>query len=564
MSVVDDLCRIAGDKEKPSYQRRRAVQEMAGLPSTDVLGSLVALLSDDDRYLRRDVVAALVQMRGATVVPVLIQALKDADDCIRGDAARALGDCGDDRAVKPLEDLREDSYYLVRDAAKSALSRIKEGLTKTVEASRNTGIVPDDGSAHSAAEESTTRESEIESAVTRHDAVVSTTLRPPEISFESIPEGFSWEQSRRMQLFFGDDVGEIQSFYEQLRDEQTRLTELEDRLSNISMQLSLQRADKEDDLAGLDETLSSAESSLRKLERELFRTKKKKISLENRLRSFLYRLARVVWPNKREKIVQQIAELENKKCEIARAMAKKEDELRSAQRQHDDLLHPLKTLQEHVDEVTAEKDVLTLTIHTANSEIGDRVVSVLRMLKAQDLKDRLKQLCLLASDTDFLAICATGLTRGLFASATITVKVDAVRDALADASASLEVSVAALGKAIASGFEVTSSAKRAAVQLKGSVGFEEESSFFGGYSGASGSASGSGSGEGMYSVEEIRWEAPDQLTGNVASFTEASASVGEKTAELEALTARKSAYERCIVDYAHLIRTELELDFGKE
>lgn len=156
------------------------------------------------------------------------------------------------------------------------------------------------------------------------------------------------------------------------------------------------------------------------------------------------------------------------------------------------------------------------------------------------------------------------VTRGLFASAAITVKVEAVRDALADASASLEVSVDALGKAIASGFEVTSSAKRAAVRLKGSVGFKEESSLFGGYSGASGSASGSGSGEGMYSVEEITWEAPDQLTGNVASFTEASASVGEKTAELEALTARKSACERCIVDYAHLIRTELELDFGTE
>jgi hypothetical protein len=562
MPETEDPIKIACDKEASSYQRRRGVKEMAKLPVADVLDALGALLSDEDMYLRREVITSLAQLPAASVVPVLIKALEDTDDYIRRDAARVLGEIGDSRAVKPLQALLKDDSHLIRSIAKTGLALVeqrqsKEGESAVPEIAPSTDLT----SAEETAEERTTDTSSLEQAITTGKVLTAARPYPAETAVVTIPRGYSWQQGRRFQLFFTDDVTSVQALYDQLSNDQSRLLELEHSLASISRQLSLQRADKDDDLAELDEVISTTESTLGKLERELSRTRDNKTSEEAKLQSFWYRLIGFVWPSKKENISQQIATLEDKTCELGKSIETDLKELADAQQRHDELSDPIKTLQANVEELTTEKDALIASIRIADSEIDGQIVHMIRTLLPEHLRQRIGQLGPHVSNPSFLATCAAGLTSNLVKTASITSKIDTLRVDLKEASASLQMSLDNLGGGIASGFEVRSSDKRASVRLTGSVSFKQEHTFFGGYSGASGTASGSGSGEGHYTVEEIAWEAPGELRENVTAFAEASVLLGEKTAELEAMTARRSAHERSISDYAHLIRTELERDF---
>jgi len=563
MPESNDPVEIALDQETTSYDRRRAVREMAALPADVVVGPLGTLLADEDRYLRREVVASLARLASAGSVPVLIEALKDADDYVQRDAARALGEIGDSRAVQPLEALLDDDFYAVRDAAKTALTNIERQLPEQTETP--TAADPqsaDDDDTDVTVEQMPGDVLPVEPAapvVPR--PVPDVAARPAEVATTATPDGFSWGQARRMQLFFGDEATGVQAAYEQLHGGQGRLFELEHGLRDISTKLSLQRADKEDDLTELDETISSSETGLRKLERELARTAGDKISRQNRLKSFWYGLLCMLLPSKKRDLTREISLLGNRIRELGDQIAERREELNNAQQQHDELSDPIRTLKDRVDELTTEKDALTTSIRAANGEIDDRVLRIIRALPPQELEHRVGGLRTLASNVEFFGTCAANLLRSLVELADAEEKVETTRRDLEEASRSSHESLAGLGATITSGFELSSVDRRTSVRLEGSVYFKEDSSFFGGYSGASGSASGSGSGEGIYTVDEVAWQPPVELGDRVGVFAEASASLGEKTAELEALTARQTACRRSIADYANLVRTELERDF---
>jgi len=567
MPESNDPVKIALDQQTASYDRRRAVREMAALPADVVVGPLGTLLADEDRYLRREVVASLAQLSSAEAVPVLVEALKDADDYVQRDAARALGEIGDSRAVQPLEALLDDDFYAVRDAAKTALTNIERQLpeqTETPTAADPQSTDADDTDV--AVEQMSGDVLPVEPAATAPAApaprpVPDEAARPAEVAVTAIPDRFSWGQARRMQLFFGDEASDVQAAYEQLHGGQGRLFELEQGLHDVSMKLSLQRADKEDDLTELDETISSSETGLRKLERELARAAGDKISRQNRLKSFWYGLLCMLLPSKKRGLTREITLLGNRIRELGDQIAERREELNNAQQQHDELSDPIRTLKDRVDELTTEKDALTTSIRTANGEIDDRVLRIIRALPPQELEHRVEGLRTLASNVEFFGTCAANLLRSLVELADAEQKVETTRRDLEEASRSLHESLAGLGATITSGFELSSLDRRTSVRLEGSVNFREDSSFFGGYSGASGSASGSGSGEGIYTVDEVAWQPPVELGDRVGVFAEASASLGEKTAEFEAQIARQAACRRSIADYANLVRTELERDF---
>ena len=70
------------------------------------------------------------KLQYAQAVPVLIDALNHENHSVRGTAANALGNIGDQRAVKPLEDASNDIFRDIMSEASNALLTIYRAWEK--------------------------------------------------------------------------------------------------------------------------------------------------------------------------------------------------------------------------------------------------------------------------------------------------------------------------------------------------------------------------------------------------------------------------------------------------
>jgi HEAT repeat protein len=105
--------------------RKTAAESLGKIKDVTAVEGLALALKDESVDVRKKVVEALKKIKDFRAVEPLIQALNDESIDVRQQVALALGDFGDPRAIKALTKAKEDKSWWVRNAAKSALTKIQ-------------------------------------------------------------------------------------------------------------------------------------------------------------------------------------------------------------------------------------------------------------------------------------------------------------------------------------------------------------------------------------------------------------------------------------------------------
>jgi hypothetical protein len=367
-----------------------------------------------------------------------------------------------------------------------------------------------------------------------------------------IPQDFSWEQAKRMGIFFADRMESVQAAYGRICEKQEKLPALEQKIRETGMKLSLERADKEDELGRWVGAIDEAEGGLRRQEREWKRAEDQKTAMEAKARTFWHRFIAALWPPRKRRTEEALARLHASIRRLEKEIKKSRERLAECQRKYNDLAEPIQKLQGISNRFAEEKAELTKAIRATNSEIHSLTLERIRALPPGELDDRLTRLGSLSADAAFLRACADELKRAVVELKESEIRWEALRTEVEEATRSARASLVGLGATIAEGFCVTSTGRRTSAHLSGSVHFSGE---------ASGRASGSGSGEARYTVDEVAWNAPGEIQASVSQFAEAWASLGEKVTLRERGAAARDASRRTLDEYVHFLRTELERDF---
>ncbi len=378
-----------------------------------------------------------------------------------------------------------------------------------------------------------------------------------------VPQGFSWAAARRLTIFFGDAMDGVRSEYENLAAAQRTLLELERQVRDTVLRLHEEQADKNDDLNRLSSAIAAAERELGHLDSSLARVGREQEVLRSKAASLWHRFWALLWPPKRRRMEQARVDLDEEQRRLDEARQSRQQELIAKQRQYDQLIGPVQDLQQTTDDLSARRTELTDAARAADVAIDTRILDIMLRSPGDELAARFEQLAPLTSGVEFFRACVDRLTRARVELTSLESRLEQVDQELADAGRRAADGTSQIASAIAAGFHVRSEDRRAAARLRGAVHFQEESSFWGGYSGASGSASGSGSGEASYIVDQVAWNEPHGFPKHADQFKQVWSALGEKSAEREMLVARRAACQTIIDDYVYFLRSELERDFSE-
>jgi hypothetical protein len=386
-----------------------------------------------------------------------------------------------------------------------------------------------------------------------------------ELPFATIvPNGFSWERARRFIAFFGEELAGVQTAYQQLVQRQQELLALEQQQHETLMQLGFHRADKEDDIARCDEDIDAVKESITRLERSAARAQRELRSLERQSTAFWHQVGTLITPEKGERARQMRSELESTLRELGAKIADARRELETHQRQRETLVEPVERLRVAAEEVTSQRDTALQAIAVANEVVSQQVMETICQLPSDELNGRLEQLIALDNHNASMVACVQQLTRMLAERKQRAAESREVEAVVKEADAASRESVGQLAASIAAGFVVSHVEMQTPFRLTGSIRFQEEHSYFGGYSGASGSVSGSGGGSAEYEVQQLLWTLPTDLDKQIATFTDAWERCGQQHAEHEFVRRRLSMCDQSIAEYVDLLRSELERDFAEQ
>ncbi|MFX0196722.1 MAG: HEAT repeat domain-containing protein [Candidatus Hodarchaeota archaeon] len=107
--------------------RENVAEALGRIGRPRAIKGLIHALQDDYGQTRQNAMEALIKI-GTDAVETLIKALKSRNKIIRMNVCQVLGAIGDQRAIKPLTQLRHDSDFKVRRGASKALKRIRQKI----------------------------------------------------------------------------------------------------------------------------------------------------------------------------------------------------------------------------------------------------------------------------------------------------------------------------------------------------------------------------------------------------------------------------------------------------
>jgi predicted nucleic acid-binding Zn-ribbon protein len=330
----------------------------------------------------------------------------------------------------------------------------------------------------------------------------------------------------------------------------------------VLRQLGFQRADKDDDLGRCSEDIEAMQEELQTLERSAERKGREIKRLEAEANSVGHQIVSAIWSDNAKRNKRMRSEAQGAVRKLNDKIAEARDKLASLENEYEQLSEPLKKLQATTESLTAEQDSAAQAIHEASQQIDERIMSTIRRLPREELGTRLERLAALAINREYFDACVRELTRDMSELDATASRMETVEAELKKAIESARQDTDSLGTAIAAGFCTTIVNRTAPVRLSGSVQFKEDHSFFGGYSGASGSATGSGSGQASYTIEEVTWDRPGEFQDLVARLCDSWAACGERSARREMLSATAASCRRGVDEWVHFIRADLERDFA--
>ncbi|MFQ6125485.1 MAG: HEAT repeat domain-containing protein [Candidatus Heimdallarchaeota archaeon] len=105
--------------------REKVAEALGRISKPRAIKGLINALQDDYGHTRQNAMEALIKI-GPDAVETLIKALKHRNKIIRIHVCQVLGAIGDQRAIKPLTQLRHDSDFKVRRSASKALKQLRQ------------------------------------------------------------------------------------------------------------------------------------------------------------------------------------------------------------------------------------------------------------------------------------------------------------------------------------------------------------------------------------------------------------------------------------------------------
>ncbi len=572
MDEYQDLLEAVANRNQSVYQRRRLLDRLVAEEADGTADALRLLLRDDDRYFRRDVVTALAKLTAPAAVDALMVACDDEDEYVRRDAVEALAERGDGRCIRKLEAMADDSYYGVREAVKTTLTRLRErGEVMPADASADTPApvanrrqepvrIPASQDIPGLKDEETTKPTPDAPRLER------STAPPPAPGLEGgalfhldLSRAPDWQRMPRLKSFFGDRLDAARTLYERLRAVQLRLPQLAESIQGTLAELTWHRADLEDDLADCKRRM--AETVTKRQEAEVHeRTARVTLAAEQSrgaawwfraLSSIHSRMAvdhgiRIAEFEEELKCAvadvdearQAVAALETETQRLAEPIEKRREALKAQQDTHTGLADELMAADSAIDLL-----VLDIFLRTPELEIDSRLAPLLANAAnptffRQGKEHLLRLLAELKQARRQLVIAEAEDDKGE----------GAVRDALD-----------ALGKEITDAFQLGEREVSVVTRLHGQVEFSRGPLSIG----VAGTGVATGKAKATFMVTEVEWRAPAELEPRIVACSEAWRELGKRATNARAAIAGRDAARRKLLEWIRFVRLELERDFAE-
>ena len=256
-------------------------------------------------------------------------------------------------------------------------------------------------------------------------------------------------------------------------------------------------------------------------------------------------------------------EAEKEKSELKKKLntAKKELEQEAGQYENlsgetESIKGSIEALQNELNQLTSDRDAVLNKIYLAEKGINKIIVGILSA-GGDDLDKRLSFV------EDKTAI--PGLVNRIVSLSNRSKQAATKRDELLGQLEELQKEAGgytdSIGSEITRSLKVGSSTKNEKVNIKASLSFQEDESFFS-FSNASGSASGTGEATASVTVDEIEWNESGGLQSAVKNFSGSFAALGKLSAELEMTELKVQSTDAALAHYVDYIRCHIESDFG--
>jgi len=349
-----------------------------------------------------------------------------------------------------------------------------------------------------------------------------------------------------VQEFFGhESIDPIRAWLAEMRASQQALPNLAASLAGAQVALNLERADKGDDLDGAAENIEVLQDRLDLLEEEKIAVGCQRDELARRLDTHWYRFWYAVSFRTNRKHAE-LGELDEKVDLLLRRLANGRFELKDGRLQEQQLLAPIRDLQQECSRLESEIDTHEKRINQCEHQLRQAFLAVVKT--DPGLPDRLLQVAASTTAPDFFQAVMTRLGTALTQERTLEQQLVQAEKSVTQEDDTAEKALNQLAFSVASGFHVNSVPATASVRLVGNVSFSGD---------ASGTATGTGNGSAEYQVDQINW-APDQgLAVANTAFSAAYADMGAAHAQRDRIVTRLECCQQAIVEYLTFISQEL-------
>lgn len=599
---LDALIQLLSDPDQ--YMRREVVSALAKRDEEAVIDPLITALQDDDDTVQRYAADALGERGEVRAVPGLESLADDNSYSVR-DAAK--------RAIEEIQRVQGDASTL--DSAPApptaatsapALAPASSVISEPVNAMPETVIEPmatapplyvesqeaseltDDVAAEveveqeiplnretedvqsapqievAAADQSAAESSQIVEATVVPKTELSVTEQAESLTVEIVDKparSLSWDRAVRMRVFFGERLPEARQLFEAIEANRNSQRRDERGQHETLMTLGMERADKEDDLDRLQQATEAAEDRLEKLQRESATRLKQKHRLTQEAGNVWNQMSSSFFPERKAEREREISRLDEELEGLRDRIDEVRRELQAIKQQREGLAGPLTELKESAERLTEARDAATLRLAEVEGRLEELILKVIEEADDGTWESAVGRLADLSTHGGFLRSCMNQLHRTIRKQRSERVAAKRSEAALEQAKAAARTGLELFGEAVSHGFQVSTQEKETPVRLSGAIRFQEDHSFFGGYSGASGSARGTGAGHAAYVLDEPTWRPSAELAQQLASLTDAWTVSGEQAARLEIAAGLRAARDREISDFVHFLHTELERDF---
>ncbi|MCM8537329.1 MAG: hypothetical protein NE334_15420 [Lentisphaeraceae bacterium] len=607
MAEFDDLVSVVEDDKQSSYKRKQALTDLIKnfKDEEKTFSVLEKVFQTNDSFMLREAVSSFKNIEASEQHLVILRGLLDKDDdYLKKDVIQILGDSGNASDLEMIKAYTEESSYSVSYAAKQALEKLEERLAHVEEVvepevvvveapeifeeepeavleetsepeliAEEASVIDEDPIVHkvsktvetSAETEKPQEDLRNEKRESLHDnsifkdktisAVYQEYEKESTVEFsEQVPAFFTNSTTvneSALKKFFGSSFQSALALYNQLDSHQQQLPSLENKLSEIRRQLTFLEADKADDVELSETTVKDTAKDTEELKWQIKKCEVDLKDIETENNSFFKSFFNSLSQDKQEKIDSEKRELEKTLKSLKEELDESEMSLLEDQTEVQQLMQPFLVLQKELETAEHARDSCLEKLSSVDQEINNHYVRY--VFETEELE---KSLNFLGAKTPVfesilkkLSVLKVQIEQSESLLEIENVKLKSAKDSTLE-------KINALGSAIEKGFQTVKRPNKTKVDIRANIGFKEESSFFGGYSNASGTANGSGMATLQYDIVDTTWMEVAELPSRLEAYESGFSELGQLSGKIELIdkTCRSQQIQfRQYVDYIRLM-----------